>query len=162
VRAARAAQGPWGTLQVAERGRLLRRLAAAITASLDELAVLLSREVGKPVSQARAETAGTARFFEYFSETLRSLHGETIPVSATAFGYTVREPYGVVGLIVPWNYPLSMTARALAPSLAAGNAVVIKPAELVRERRPRRHRRHSHLRVPAARLGRGDPLRAGG
>jgi aldehyde dehydrogenase (NAD+) len=134
VRAARAAfgasgDGPWGNTDAAERGRLLMRLSAAVTAHADELARLESRSTGKPLRQGRADAAALARYFEYYAGAADKLHGETIPCRPGMTVLTLREPHGVTGHIVPWNYPLQIFGRSVGAALAAGNACVVKPAE---------------------------------
>lgn len=131
VAAARVAfdGGAWSKLTATERGRLLSRLADAITANADELAQTEARDTGKPMTQARADMIATARYFEFYGGAADKVHGETIPFLD---GYNVQvwhEPHGVTGHIIPWNYPAQMFARSLAPALAMGNAVVLKPAE---------------------------------
>jgi len=131
VMAARAAfdSGEWGRLTALERGRLLMRLSARITEESDSLARLETRDTGKPLSQARADMAVAARYFEFYGAAADKVHGEVIPFLA---GYNVevqREPHGVTGHIIPWNYPAQMFGRSVAPALAMGNAIVIKPAE---------------------------------
>lgn len=111
------------------RSEVMSRLAGLIRENADRLAELECRDVGKPISQARADVSVTARYFDFYAGVLRALHGETIPQAAGLIAYTEREPFGVTGHITPWNYPLQMTARTLAPSLAAGNCAVLKPAE---------------------------------
>ncbi len=130
VSAARAAYaGRWGALAPVEKGRVLARLARAIADHADELALLEARDCGKPLKQARADVTACARYFEFYGGACDKLHGETIPYPA---GYTVltwREPHGVTGHIIPWNYPLQIFGRSVGGSLAAGNACVVKPAE---------------------------------
>jgi aldehyde dehydrogenase (NAD+) len=130
VRAAQAARdGAWGRLAPAERGRALMGIAGAILANADALALLEARDCGKPMKQARADVAACARYFEFYAGACDKLHGETIPYPE---GYTVltwREPHGVTGHIVPWNYPLQIFGRSVGGALAAGNACVVKPAE---------------------------------
>ena len=130
VASARSARdGAWGRLAPAERGRRLAALAAAIGAHADELALLEARDCGKPLRQASADVAACARYFEFYAGAPDKLHGATIPY---ADGYTVltwREPHGVTGHIIPWNYPLQIFARSVGGALAAGNACVVKPAE---------------------------------
>jgi aldehyde dehydrogenase (NAD+) len=130
VRAARHAhEGTWGRLAPAEKGRLLGRLARAILDHADELALLEARDCGKPLAQARNDVTACARYFEYYGGACDKLHGDTIPYPA---GYTVltwREPHGVTGHIIPWNYPLQIFGRSVGGALAAGNACVVKPAE---------------------------------
>jgi len=131
VRAARGAfdGGDWSRLTAAARGRLLQRLALAIEANAEELAATEARDTGKPMKQARADIAAARRYFEYYGGAADKVHGETIPFDAGFQVSTLREPYGVTGHIIPWNYPAQMFGRTLAPALAMGNAVVLKPAE---------------------------------
>ncbi len=130
VAAARGAfDGAWGRCAPAERGRALMRLSQAIAAHAEELALLEARDCGKPLRQARADAAACARYFEFYAGACDKLHGETIPY---AEGYTVltwREPHGVTGHIIPWNYPMQIFGRSVGAALAAGNACVVKPAE---------------------------------
>jgi aldehyde dehydrogenase (NAD+) len=130
VKAARAAfEGPWGKLTATERGRLLMKLGDAIAARIDEIGALESRDTGKPLSQGRADAVATARYFEFYGSAADKVHGETIPFLN---GYTVavvRDPHGVTGHIVPWNYPSQIFGRSVGASLACGNACVVKPAE---------------------------------
>ena len=130
VRAARAAlAGPWRRTTPAERGRILQRAAALLRAEADRFAVVEALDAGKKLSEARGDVAGAARAFEYYAGACDKLQGETIPLDAGHLAYTVLEPLGVCAQIVPWNYPISTTARGLAPALAAGCTVVVKPAE---------------------------------
>ena len=131
VKAARQAaeNGPWCRLTATERGRLLSKLAVAITDHATELAALEACDTGKPMKQAKADIVAAARYFEFYGGAADKLHGETIPFLNGYFVPTERVPFGVTGHIIPWNYPAQMFARTLAPSLAMGNAVVIKPAE---------------------------------
>src|SRR5215217_8275112 len=130
VKTARAAfDGAWGRLTATERGRLLLRLGEAVAARVDELGALESQDTGKPISQGRADIVATARYFEFYGSAADKVHGETIPFLA---GYTVavvRDPHGVTGHIVPWNYPSQIFGRSVGASLACGNACVVKPAE---------------------------------
>jgi aldehyde dehydrogenase (NAD+) len=120
----------WSRLDPAERGRHLMRVAETLRAHADLLARLECIDSGKPISQARADIAGSARYFEYYAGLADKIHGETIPQPAGTFTYTVREPYGVVAHITPWNAPLTQLTRGVAPCLACGNTVVVKPSEL--------------------------------
>jgi aldehyde dehydrogenase (NAD+) len=131
VKAARSAAdgGAWSRLTAVERGRLLIKLSVAIADHAEELAALEARDTGKPMKQAKADIAAAARYFEYYGAAADKLHGETIPFLAGYFVPTERVPHGVTGHIIPWNYPAQMFGRTVAPALAAGNAVVIKPAE---------------------------------
>ncbi|MBA3055413.1 MAG: aldehyde dehydrogenase family protein [Sphingomonadales bacterium] len=131
VAAGRAAldEGEWGRMPAFERGRLLARLSQAITANAVELAALESRDTGKPARQASADITAAARYFEFYAGAADKMHGETIPYLNGFFVATEREPHGVVAHVIPWNYPAQMFGRNVAPSLAVGNAVVVKPAE---------------------------------
>ena len=119
----------WRAISPAERAAHLRALADGLAAAHEELAVLEARNAGKPIGDARGEIAMVIDVFRYYAGAPERLLGETIPVSGGE-AFTVREPLGVVGLIVPWNFPLTIAAWKLGPALAAGNAVVLKPAEL--------------------------------
>ena len=127
--ARRAFEGSWGRTSALERGRLLGRLSALIERDAESLASLEARDTGKPISQARADIVATARYFEFYAGAADKLHGETIPFIAGHAVEVLRVPVGVTGHIIPWNYPAQMFGRTLAPSLAVGNATVLKPAE---------------------------------
>lgn len=130
VAAARSAfRKTWRKLPVFERARALRAVSDALAGRAEELAELESLDSGKPLTQARTDVTVAAKYFEYYAGIADKVLGDTIPVSREVFAYTTREPYGVTGHIVPWNYPLQIAARTIAPSLAAGNCVVLKPAE---------------------------------
>jgi acyl-CoA reductase-like NAD-dependent aldehyde dehydrogenase len=129
VARARAAFPAWRAVAPDDRARLLHRLADAIAERHDELSLLEARNVGKPIGDARGEIGMVADTFRYYAAAPERLLGDTIPV-AGGLGFTVREPLGVVGLITPWNFPLAIASWKLAPALAAGNTVVLKPAEL--------------------------------
>ena len=130
VRVAQAARnGAWGKLSPAERGRLLGKLSRAILDHAEELALTEARDCGKPLTQARADVAACARYFEFYGGACDKLHGETIPYPEGFTELTWREPHGVTGHIIPWNYPLQIFGRSAGGSLAAGNACVVKPAE---------------------------------
>jgi aldehyde dehydrogenase (NAD+) len=131
VAAARKAyeSGAWERLAAAERGRLLSKLGHIVLDHAEELAAIEARDTGKPMKQARADIQACARYFEFYGGAADKLHGETIPFLNGYFVATEREPHGVTGHIIPWNYPAQMFGRTLAPALAAGNATVIKPAE---------------------------------
>jgi aldehyde dehydrogenase (NAD+) len=129
VAAAQEAFPAWAATSPAERSGVLRALAATIRAERDELARAESRDTGKPLRQAFADVDTAARYFEFNASAGEVLYGDTLGASADRLAYTVREPLGVTGHIVPWNYPLQVTARSVAPSIAAGNCVVVKPAE---------------------------------
>ena len=121
--------GPWRTMPPRERGRVLRAIAASILAEKEDLAVLESRDTGKPLSQARTDVEVAARYFEFYGGSIEALYGDTIPATPGILAYTTREPLGVTAHIEPWNYPLQIGSRSLAPSLAVGNCCVLKPAE---------------------------------
>jgi aldehyde dehydrogenase (NAD+) len=131
VKAARAAfEGPWRKLRASERGRLLYRLADLIEANAEELARIESLDSGKPLSIARSvDVAKTVACYRYFAGWADKVQGKTIPIDGDFFCYTRHEPIGVVGQIIPWNYPMLMQSWKLAPALATGNTVVMKPAE---------------------------------
>ena len=132
VRAAREAfeHGPWRTMNASARGRMLYRLADLIEANADGLAQLEALDNGKPVSIARAvDVAKTVACYRYFAGWADKVHGKTIPIDGDFLCYTRHEPIGVVGQIIPWNFPMLMMAWKLAPALATGNTVVLKPAE---------------------------------
>ncbi len=131
VAAARSAfddRSGWSSWSASKRGRSLARLAELIRHHAEELAQLESRNVGKPISGARGEITGVGLVFEYYAGAANKLFGHTIPVSKPGLDLTLREPIGVVGLIVPWNFPLLMASWKVAPALAAGNTAILKPA----------------------------------
>ncbi len=130
AKAARAAYlGEWAAFGAGDRAAALRRLADLIRANLEELAQLETANVGKPISGARGEVGYSARVYEYYAGLIANAGGATVPLSAKGIGLTFREPIGVCGLILPWNFPLVILAWKLAPALAMGNTVVIKPAD---------------------------------
>src|SRR6202453_1325983 len=131
VKAARSAfEGPWRKMRASERGRLLYRLADLIEANTEQLAFLESLDNGKAVSVAKAvDVAKTIACYRYFAGWADKVQVKTIPIDGDFFCYTRHEPIGVVGQIIPWNYPMLMQAWKLAPALAIGNTVVMKPAE---------------------------------
>ena len=128
-RAGRAYADGWRDVDPAERARIMRSLADGIEARLEDLATLEARNAGKPISDARGEIGMVVETFRYYAGAPERLLGDTIPV-AGGVDMTFREPLGVVGLIVPWNFPLVIASWKVAPALAAGNAVVLKPAGL--------------------------------
>ncbi|MBI2461620.1 MAG: aldehyde dehydrogenase [Candidatus Rokubacteria bacterium] len=130
VRAAHRAfeEGPWTRLRPRERARCLFRLADLIREHREPLALLEAQNVGKPIRDARDEVGMVADCFEYYAGAVTKLFGETIPTNAPGLDFTLREPIGVCALIVPWNFPLVIASWKVAPALAAGNAVVLKPA----------------------------------
>jgi len=131
VGAARAAYDGWRLTPAVERGRLLLRLADAIEANADELALLETRDTGHPLRDSRGlDVPRTAATFRYFGGMADKFHGSVVPVERGFLDYVVREPLGVVGQVVPWNFPLMFTSWKLGPALAAGNTAVLKPAEL--------------------------------
>jgi aldehyde dehydrogenase (NAD+) len=130
VDAAHAAlEGAWGRLTAAERGRLLGGLGQAILDNIDTLAALEARDTGKPLSQGRADIVAAARYFEFYGGAADKVHGQTLPYQTGMTVLTLREPHGVTGHIVPWNYPAQIVGRSIGAALAMGNAVVVKPAE---------------------------------
>src|SRR6058998_2695027 len=132
VEAARAAfdSADWRDLDPSKRGRLLWLLGQQVRDHFDELSRLESQNVGKPLREAKGDIAYVYKLFEYYAGLADKIQGETIPVPGARFDYTVREPLGVTAHIAPWNYPLLLASRGVAPALAAGNAVVLKPATL--------------------------------
>ena len=130
VRAARAAlNGPWSKMSARDRGRLLWRVGDALMERADEIARLETLHNGKPIFESRQiEIPAAAECFQYYAGWADKLHGETIPVRGEYLAYTLREPVGVIAAIVPWNFPLLLTAGKVAPALACGNTVIIKPA----------------------------------
>lgn len=125
-----AARSPWLGLAPRDRGRVLAAVASAIRQEEGPLAVMEAVDTGKPLSQARADVVTAAEYFEYFGALADKLYGCTIPQNGPAVAFTQHEPYGVVAHITPWNSPLSQMCRGVAPALAAGNTVVVKPSEL--------------------------------
>lgn len=129
VAAATAAYPSWRSTPPRDRTRVLARIAAVIREHADELATAESVDTGKPISQARSDVATGAAYFDFYGAAIESFLGEVIPQPDTRFSYTRHEPYGVIGHITPWNSPLSQLSRGVAPSLATGNTVVVKPSE---------------------------------
>jgi betaine-aldehyde dehydrogenase len=129
VARAKAAYPSWRAIAPADRSRLLHRLADRLEEAHEELSVLEARNAGKPISDARGEIGMAVDTFRYYAGMPERILGETIPV-AGGEAFTIREPLGVVALIVPWNFPLTIASWKMAPALAAGNTVVLKPAEL--------------------------------
>ncbi|MBM7066157.1 aldehyde dehydrogenase family protein [Actibacterium sp. 188UL27-1] len=130
IAAARAAfDGDWGAIPAVERGRLLHRLGELVGRDHDMLARMEAMDTGKPLSQARVDITCCARYFEFYGAAADKVHGETIPFLNGYQVLTIREPLGVTGHIIPWNYPAQMVGRSCATALAMGNAVVLKPAE---------------------------------
>jgi aldehyde dehydrogenase (NAD+)/betaine-aldehyde dehydrogenase len=129
VQAARKALPAWRKTPPAQRAALLVRLADAIDASHSALARTESEDTGKPLSQAKSDATVAARYFRFYAHAIDSYYGHSIPLADDLHVYTRREPLGVTGHIVAWNYPMQLMARAVAPAVAAGNAVVAKPAD---------------------------------
>ncbi|OWY11666.1 aldehyde dehydrogenase [Thioclava sp. F34-6] len=130
VEAAQAAlAGEWGQLSAAERGRLLLKMSRLVLAHAEDLAVIEALDVGKPLTQARADVAALARYLEFYGGAADKVMGETIPYLNGYTAYTLREPHGVTAHIVPWNYPMQIIGRSVGAALAMGNAAVVKPAE---------------------------------
>ncbi|MEP2640750.1 aldehyde dehydrogenase family protein [Roseobacter sp.] len=130
VAAAQAAlDGDWGRATAVERGRVLARLGQLVLEQIDVLADLEARDVGKPLTQARADVVALARYMEFYAGAADKIHGSTIPYMDGYTVYTLREPHGVTGHIVPWNYPMQIIGRSVGAALAMGNACVLKPAE---------------------------------
>src|SRR5687767_530432 len=133
-RAVQAARGAleskaWGGIAPAERGRIMYRMAQAIRDRAEELAELESRDNGKPLKQSRTDVQVSARYFEFFAGIADKIMGNTIPLGPGFLDFTIREPIGVSAQIIPWNYPIQIGSRSVAPALAAGCTVVMKPAE---------------------------------
>ncbi len=124
-----ALSGPWSRLSAAERGRLMLRLSNLILERADDLAIIEAHDVGKPLKQARADALAMARYFEFYGGAADKVMGETIPYLDGYTVYTMREPIGVTGHIVPWNYPMQILGRSVGAALAMGNCTVLKPAE---------------------------------
>jgi succinate-semialdehyde dehydrogenase/glutarate-semialdehyde dehydrogenase len=129
IAAARRAQDAWRTRTAADRARILRRWFDLVMAAQDDLALILTREQGKPLAEAKGEIAYAASFIEWFAEEVKRVYGEVIPSHrADARLVVIRQPVGVVAAITPWNFPAAMITRKVAPALAAGCTVVLKPA----------------------------------
>ena len=131
VYAARTAfdKGPWPHMTAAERAQFLMCIADTIEAHTEEIAQLEVYDVGMPITQARSQSARTAENFRFYARTVQNLAGESYQVGQAFLNYTIRKPVGVVGLIMPWNTPLMLSSWRIAPALAAGNTIVLKPAE---------------------------------
>ena len=119
----------WSRTTAVERGRLLMKLSAKVAEHADELAAIEQRDCGKPTKQAKADAAALARYFEFYAGACDKLHGDTIPYLDGYSVFTWREPHGVTGHIIPWNYPMQIFGRSVGGALAAGNVSVVKPAE---------------------------------
>ncbi|MCB1333134.1 MAG: aldehyde dehydrogenase family protein [Roseivivax sp.] len=130
VDAARGAlDGAWGAMTAAERGRILARIGQLVLENVETLTQLEALDVGKPLKQARADAIALARYCEFYGGAADKVHGATIPYLDGYTVYTLREPHGVTGHIVPWNYPMQIIGRSVGAALAMGNACVLKPAE---------------------------------
>ena len=125
----RAMDGPWGRMPAFERGRVLAALANLVLEHVDHLASLEAKDVGKPLRQATADAKALARYFEFYGGAADKVHGQTIPYQDGYTVLTLREPHGVTGHIVPWNYPMQIIGRSVGAALAMGNACVLKPGE---------------------------------
>jgi len=132
-RAVRAAQdartGDWGRKSALERGRILARIGQLVLERTDDLARIEAMDVGKPLTQARADAVALARYMEFYAGAADKITGETIPYLDGYTVYTLREPHGVTGHIIPWNYPMQIIGRSVGAALTMGNACVLKPAE---------------------------------
>ncbi len=130
VQAAEAAlSGGWGRMTALERGRILTRIGQLVLERVDALAEIEANDVGKPLTQARNDAIALARYMEFYGGAADKIHGETIPYMDGYTVYTLREPHGVTGHIVPWNYPMQIIGRSVGAALTMGNAAVLKPAE---------------------------------
>ncbi len=130
VLAARTAlRGEWGRMPAFERGRILSRIGQKVLERVDDLARIEALDVGKPLKQARADAVALARYLEFYGGACDKIMGETIPYLDGYTVYTLREPHGVTGHIIPWNYPMQIIGRSVGAALAMGNAAVLKPAE---------------------------------
>lgn len=128
-RANAALNGDWGRLAASERGRILFRIGQLVLENADTLARIESMDVGKPLKQAKADAIALARYMEFYGGAADKIHGSTIPYQNGYTVYTLREPHGVTGHIIPWNYPMQIVGRSVGAALAMGNAAVLKPAE---------------------------------
>lgn len=129
VAAARRANIPWRNTTPESRAQILIRIGNLVEASVERLARLESHDTGKPLSQARNDVKTAARYFRFYGSAIESYYGHTIPLSSDMHVYTRREPFGVAGHIIAWNYPMQLLSRAVAPALAVGNCSVVKPAD---------------------------------
>ena len=131
VAAARGAldTGAWGRMTAVERGRILTRIGKLVEARIEDLALIEATDVGKPLTQARNDAIALARYMEFYGGAADKVMGETIPYLDGYTVYTLREPHGVTGHIIPWNYPMQIIGRSVGAALAMGNACVLKPAE---------------------------------
>jgi aldehyde dehydrogenase (NAD+) len=122
--------GVLSNLRPVERGRMVQAMGRYLLDNLEEIAIILTMEAGKPLWEARTEIKGAARYFEYYGNQAETVEGRSIPLGKDYFDFTIHEPIGVSAQIIPWNFPMEMTARGIAAALATGNACVIKTAEL--------------------------------
>ncbi|MCB1517622.1 MAG: aldehyde dehydrogenase family protein [Hyphomicrobiaceae bacterium] len=130
VASARAAlDGEWGRMTAMERGRILTKIGQLVLDRVDDLALLEANDVGKPIKQGRNDAIALARYLEFYGGAADKIHGETIPYQNGYTVYTLREPHGVTGHIIPWNYPMQILGRSVGAALCMGNAAVLKPAE---------------------------------
>ncbi len=127
--ARKALSGEWGKMTATERGRVLHRMSEAVLKKIDLLAELEAKDVGKPITQARADVVALARYLEFYGASADKVHGDTLPYQNGFTVLSVYEPLGVTGHIIPWNYPMQIIGRSLGAALAMGNAAVVKPAE---------------------------------
>lgn len=130
VKAASLAQQKWAARPPKDRAQILYDISRRINDQAETLSYIESQDTGKPLAQAKADAIAAARFFEYYAGLADKILGDSIPLGEEFIDFTVREPLGVTGQIVPWNYPLQIACRGIAPALATGNSVVVKPAEL--------------------------------
>ncbi|MBL1420233.1 MAG: aldehyde dehydrogenase family protein, partial [Alphaproteobacteria bacterium] len=121
--------GDWGAMTAVERGRVLAKMGEIVLTHIDELAEMEAKDVGKPLTQARNDVIAMARYFEFYGGACDKIHGDSIPFMDGFTVYTLREPHGVTGHIIPWNYPMQIIGRSVGAALAMGNAAVLKPAE---------------------------------
>lgn len=149
VAAAQRAADGWRRFNAAERGRLMQALAARIRVAKAELAEMERAETGKPLAGALAEIEGSAQYFEFYGSLVYLPTGDVLDVAPDQHVFTKREPYGVVGVITPWNLPLNQAARAIAPALVAGNVVVAKPSEITSQTTIAMARMASEVGFPA-------------
>lgn len=129
VASAKAASASWAAMRPLDRGVIIQKVGAALLEHIVALAEIETREMGMPSQASPGIIAASAEYFTYYGGLAPSVHGDTIPVDESTLAYTLYEPYGVVGIITPWNAPLNQAARSVAPALAAGNTVVVKPSE---------------------------------
>ena len=146
----------WASWPAGKRGRSLAKLGELVKKNSEELAQLESRNTGKPITSARGEIAGVWLVFDYYAGGANKIYGQTIPVAKPGLDITLKEPIGVCGLIVPWNYPMYMASWKVAPALAAGNTAILKPAQLLPDDGDPDGRAGARGGPPARRPERGD------